>query len=256
MPTSGAQPSRRGPVRWCRRCGRRRRRPRGGGRPPPRRAERRRRRGTSTSFIEISPPPATLATSPGSRSAAAAARLAATTSSTKVKSRTAAAVAGQRETRCRRSAGLEDAVDRHVGALPGSVDGEVAEGDGAEAPVGRVEAAQVLAGQLGDTVRRVRAGQVVLAGRVARRLPVDRRARGVDEPGCAHRGRRLRAAAGWRGRCGWRTPRSRRTRTIAPRPARPGGTRRRRRAAARRGRPAEGRPRPARTGCSRAVRRG
>ncbi len=134
-------------------------------------------------------------------------------------------------------AGLEDPVDGHVGPLPGPVDGEVAQGDGGHAPVGGVEPAQVLAGQLSHAVGEVGRREVVLAGRVAlrpARRPTGsaRRRAGGSGPGCT-----LRSSRWVRGRCGWRTPRTPRPTRAAPRPGPRGGKQRRRPRAARPDRP-------------------
>ncbi len=75
----------------------------------------------------------------------------------------------------------EEPVHSHVRALPRAVDGEVPQRHGRQTPVGRIEPAQVLGRELGDAVGAVRARQVVLAGRIRRRVAVDRRRRGVDD---------------------------------------------------------------------------
>ena len=70
----------------------------------------------------------------------------------------------------------------HVGALSRPVHREVAQGDGGHAVVDVVEVAELLGRELRDAVRRHRLGQRVLGHGNGGRVPVDRRARRVDDP--------------------------------------------------------------------------
>ena len=121
----------------------------------------------------VEPPP--MLNVPPTPGVVAAASVAATTSLTKVKSRVCSP-SPKTTDRLSVSAACRSA-ERHVGPLPWAIHREVAERDRIDAPVGAVEMAEVLGGELRDPVRGERRGDIVFVGGQLLGVPVDRRRR-------------------------------------------------------------------------------